>query len=411
MIIHVIKVKIINGRRQIMKTKVKNSRYIRYSVQCLGILLTVIGFLTNYPLANSILLGAIIIIGPVFCGWFCPFGTLQDFFARLGGKLGIKKYVIPIKLKKVFAFSRYIFLFITILITADFIFSLLGLDPRANFTALLGGRTLTVIGWTTLFIFLGFSMFFERPFCNYLCIEGAKFGLLSMARPITIIRNKETCVGCNRCNSACPMNIDVSSYSQVRSLQCINCMECVNSCPVKDTLRVGLTPVKKTLKKAILAYAAIVFLFVVYNGINVDTLFNLLASNNSVLGSRVITGEIAAGYGDASGIADGVYDGTGTGFRGNMTVEVKVKNQQITSIEIIQTNDDVKWLNRAYNTVVANIITNQSANVDVVSGATYSSMGIKEGVANALINAGGKNVETIVNDLPEQGKQMHGRRK
>lgn len=38
-------------------------------------------------------------------------------------------------------------------------------------------------------------------------------------------------------------------------------------------------------------------------------------------------------------------------------------------------------------------------------------MGIKEGVANAFINAGGKNVEAIVNDLPEAGKQKHGRRK
>lgn len=394
-----------------MKIKMKNVRYIRYAVQGIGILLTVIGLFTNYPLANSILLGAIIIMGPVFCGWICPFGTLQDIFAKLGRKLGIKKYVMPPKLKKILAFSRYILLLITILITADFIFNLLSLDPRANFTSLLGGRALAAAGWIFIFIFLGISIFFERPFCNYLCIEGAKFGLLGSARPLTIVRNKETCVGCNRCNAVCPMNIDVSSYGQVRSLQCINCMECVGACPVKNTLSVGLIPVNKILKSAILIISAVAFLFVVYKGVNPDSVFDLFTGNSSVSRSTVITGEIAAASGDASGIGDGVYEGTGTGFRGTMTVEVTVKNQQITQIEVTETNDDSRWFDRAYGTVASDIIKNQTAEVDNVSGATYSSMGIKEGVANALINAGGKNVNAIVNDLPKEGKQRHGKRK
>lgn len=38
-------------------------------------------------------------------------------------------------------------------------------------------------------------------------------------------------------------------------------------------------------------------------------------------------------------------------------------------------------------------------------------MGIKEGVANALINAGGKSVKAIVNDLPKEGKGQHGKRR
>jgi uncharacterized protein with FMN-binding domain/NAD-dependent dihydropyrimidine dehydrogenase PreA subunit len=254
-------------------------------------------------------------------------------------------------------------------------------------------------------------MFFERPFCNYLCIEGAKFGLLSSIRPFTIIRNKETCVGCNRCNGACPMNIDVSSYGQVRSLQCINCMECVAACPVKNTITIGIIPVKKTFKKAMLICAAAAFFFVVYKGMNPDSLFNFFESKDSASRSTIIAGEIAAGYGDAAGVADGVYEGTGNGFRGKMTVEVTVKSQQITEIEVTETKDDSKWFNRAYNTVTSNIIRNQIADVDTVSGATYSSMGIKEGVANALIKAGGKNVEAIINDLPEAGKQNHGRRR
>jgi uncharacterized protein with FMN-binding domain/NAD-dependent dihydropyrimidine dehydrogenase PreA subunit len=391
-----------------MKMEVKNIRYIRYAVQALGVLLTIIGFFTDFPVVNSILLGALIIMGPVFCGWICPFGTLQDVFSKLGSKLGIKKYAMPAKVKKVLAFSRYLLLIITIFISADFIFNILSLDPRANLTTLLGGKTLTIAGYIAIFIFALSSMFFERPFCNYLCIEGAKFGLLSAARPVTIIRNEETCVGCSKCNRACPMNIDVASHGQVRSLQCINCMECVAACPVKDTLKVGVMPVKKTANKAVLAFAVAASLVVLSTGVNPDSIFNVLASNGSSTTSSVITGEIAAGYGDASGIADGVYEGTGKGFRGEMKVEVTVKNQQISAIEVTQTNDDAKWFDRAYNTTATNIIKNQTAEVDTVSGATYSSMGIKEGVANALISAGGKNVKAVENNLPAASEHQHG---
>ncbi|WP_349239111.1 hypothetical protein [Petroclostridium sp. X23] len=39
-------------------------------------------------------------------------------------------------------------------------------------------------------------------------------------------------------------------------------------------------------------------------------------------------------------------------------------------------------------------------------------MGIKEAVANTLINAWGENAKAIVDDLPQSGKQQHrGRRK
>lgn len=95
------------------------------------------------------------------------------------------------------------------------------------------------------------------------------------------------------------MNIDVSTYGQVRSLQCINCMECVTACPVKNTLTVKVFPLKKIPKKAVLIFVSAALLFVVYSGLNADSLFNLFANNNSVSSSTVITSEIAAGYGDA----------------------------------------------------------------------------------------------------------------
>lgn len=381
---------------------------IRYVMQAFAILLTAIGVFRGYPVAKALLLGVTFIMGPVFCGWICPFGTLQDFFGMLGDKLGIKKRTVSESLNKVLVCSRYVLLIITIFISADFIFNLLSLDPRSNLSVVLTGNSLTVIGWIVIGIFLGISLFFKRPFCNYLCIEGAKYGVFSMLRPVTIIRDKNLCINCNKCNKVCPMNINVSSYGQVRSLQCVNCMECVTECPVSNALTVSIIPVKGKKRKIVLpliiASALSVFAFIVYNNINYDSLNIGVLSSNLSDKSTVITGESIVEYGDAVGIADGVYTGTGKGFRGEMTTEVTVQSEQITKIEVTETVDDAKWFDRAYSTVASEIISSQTGDVDSVSGATYSSMGIKEAVANALINAGGKNVEAIVNDLPEGGR-------
>lgn len=399
-----------------MNMKKKILGKIRYIVQAFGIVLTIIGVFTGYPISKALLLGITFIMGPMFCGWICPFGTLQDFFGILGDKLGIKKRTIPKSLNKVLLYSRYVLLIITTFISIDFIFNLLSLDPRSNLSSVLTGNSLTVIGWSVIGIFLGISLFFKRPFCNYVCIEGAKYGLIGALRPVTIIRDENSCINCNKCNKVCPMNIDVSSYGQVRSSQCINCMECVMECPVSNTLTVGIVPVKGKKRKIvfpiIIASTLSVFAFIVYNNINYGGLNMGVVSGAVTDKSTVITGESTVKYGDAAGIADGIYKGTGKGFRGEMTTEVTVKSEQITKIEVTETVDDAKWFDRAYSTVASAIISSQTADVDTVSGATYSSMGIKEAVANALINAGGKNVEAIVNDLPEadrsKGKRPEG---
>lgn len=87
---------------------------------------------------------------------------------------------------------------------------------------------------------------------------------------------------------------------------------------------------------------------------------------------------------DLSKIKDGTYKGTGTGFRGKITVEVTVKSHKITDIEVLSSSDDSAYINRASDGVIKSIIKEQSLNVDVVSGATYSSKGILAAVKNAL---------------------------
>lgn len=82
-------------------------------------------------------------------------------------------------------------------------------------------------------------------------------------------------------------------------------------------------------------------------------------------------------------LTDGVYKGTGTGYAGDITVAVQIKDKQIVAIDILSSSDDVAFFKRA-QAVIDKIIEGQTLDVDTVSGATYSSRGIISAVKNAL---------------------------
>ncbi|MEA4915824.1 MAG: FMN-binding protein [Christensenella sp.] len=83
-------------------------------------------------------------------------------------------------------------------------------------------------------------------------------------------------------------------------------------------------------------------------------------------------------------LADGVYTGTGDGFRGKTKVAVTVAGGYMTEIKILSYQDDEKYFSHAKKTLIPAVISAQSVEVDTVSGATYSSMGILEAILNAL---------------------------
>lgn len=97
---------------------------------------------------------------------------------------------------------------------------------------------------------------------------------------------------------------------------------------------------------------------------------------------------------------DGIYYGTGDGFSGMITVGIVIENHTIKSAVVTQSVDDEPFLTRA-KTILTKVVSKQNADVDVVSGATYSSNGIIDAVKNALKaakeatdKANGKNTST-----------------
>ncbi len=182
-----------------------------------------------------------ILFGPVFCGWVCPLGTVQEWFAGLGRKLfGRKRYnhVIPTRVDRVLRYTRYLVLGWVVYMTATsgtLVFA--NIDP---YYALFNFWTSEVAigGLIVLAVTLLASLFVERPWCKYACPYGAVLGLFNLVRVFGIRRQESTCTMCGACDRNCPMNINVSSKSVVRDHQCISCLECTSEarCPVNATV-------------------------------------------------------------------------------------------------------------------------------------------------------------------------------
>lgn len=84
---------------------------------------------------------------------------------------------------------------------------------------------------------------------------------------------------------------------------------------------------------------------------------------------------------------DGVYEGTGKGNNGDIKVEVTVEGGNITSVVLKEHGETEGIYEAAEKAVVTDIIKTQNAEVDAVSGATNTSNGIMEAVANAIADA------------------------
>lgn len=84
---------------------------------------------------------------------------------------------------------------------------------------------------------------------------------------------------------------------------------------------------------------------------------------------------------------DGRWEGGAKGFGGMITVLVTVENGTISEIEITSADgEDKAYLSMAED-IIPKIIETQSAEVDTISGATFSSTGIKNAAEQALEQA------------------------
>ena len=126
----------------------------------------------------------------------------------------------------------------------------------------------------------------------------------------------------------------------------------------------------------------------------------VLLGYNSVLDVRAKEDEIArlsaqvagngqsdSGNGGSTNYKDGTYTGEADGFGGTIQVEVKIEKSKIAEINVISAEkEDGAYLSMAKD-MIPKIIDAQSVDIDTISGATFSSTGIKNASEQALEKA------------------------
>jgi len=179
-------------------------------------------------------------LGPVFCGWVCPFGSIQEWFGKLGRKILGRRFnrLIPYKVDRILRYLRYLMLGWVVYMTAvtgTLVFA--DIDP---YFALFNFWTseIAIGGVIILIAVLALSLLVERPFCKYACPYGAVLGVFNLFRIFKIRRNTYTCINCKACDRSCPMNVPMSTSGAVRNHQCISCLKCTSEqvCPVDKTV-------------------------------------------------------------------------------------------------------------------------------------------------------------------------------
>ena len=93
--------------------------------------------------------------------------------------------------------------------------------------------------------------------------------------------------------------------------------------------------------------------------------------------------------GAAGSYTAGTYTGTAAGHNGDITVSVTFTDNAIASVEVTVQSETPTLSDKALTEIPQAIVDNQSLGVDTVSGATFTSRGIINAVADAVDQAGG----------------------
>ena len=402
-----------------MKGKLKITQIIRHIIQLIafilfpGLFVSTFGALKDVYMAviggdfsiseyseQIILLIAVLpitaLFGRFFCGFLCSFGAMGELLSWISSKIIKKPVVIGEKADRVLKWLKYVVLALNVVLIWTLSVSADSSDSPWN----VFGMYSTYVGWTDLTAWISVGgvlllliivgdFLVERFFCRYLCPLGAVFSILSKLRLMKNKKRDENCGNCQMCSKKCSMGISLNKTNNVKSGECINCYKCVDSCPRGNMTSNPVPAVAGTV-----AVVGMTGLFCV-GSLAIPNL-----EDNSSVGS-IVSADTNEALNDFSNVSaedaetseesvsdgkykDGVYVGEATGFRGKMNVEVTVENGLISSIEVVSSRDDAKYLNRAVNKIIPDIINNQSVEVEAVSGATFSSKGIINAVSNAL---------------------------
>jgi len=201
-------------------------------------------------LLGLVTLGISLLLGRVFCGWVCPFGTLFDF---VGWFLRRARVKFEGPSPSWFRLKYYLLAAIILFSLFGGVSPLMGLDPIVIITRVAAtviepfGKSAHLwsvddpmkyfgafVDFSTLLLFMVImagTTRLSRIWCRTACPLGAYLGLTSR---YSILRRDATgCVHCKICANHCPTGaINFQNEEIYNESECIKCFLCSSECPV-----------------------------------------------------------------------------------------------------------------------------------------------------------------------------------
>ena len=163
---------------------------------------------STYVLPISVLLFFILpilfafLFGRVFCAGVCPLGALQEL-------VNLKNYRLSKAITTVLGMIPWIYLIFAILYAVTrSSFIICRFDPFIGIFRLGGDIGLIVFGALLLIA----AIFTGRPFCRFICPYGALLSLFSRVSIWNVELTKSSCINCELCHNACPVDAIKSPY-------------------------------------------------------------------------------------------------------------------------------------------------------------------------------------------------------
>ena len=128
------------------------------------------------------------------------------------------------------------------------------------------------------------------------------------------------------------------------------------------------------------------------NTVKVDGISGATLTSNAILSAAQkaleASGEqLTEKQADLGQMIPGTYEGKGKGFHSEITVSVDVSETDILAVRIGENDENLMIGDLAFPILTESIVRNQSL-ADVVSGTTFTSIGINAAVQDALVKAG-----------------------
>lgn len=163
-----------------------------------------------------------------FCGWLCPFGSLQEFAGDLGKLLHIRQRRIPPAWEARLRYLKYVALLS--IVAAAFASSSLAerlaeIEPFKTAITLVFIRALPFVIYAVGLLLGG--MFVYKFFCRFLCPLGAAFALVGLLRRWDWIARRVECGDpCQLCKAKCRYNA-IKPSGKIVYHECFQCLDCV----------------------------------------------------------------------------------------------------------------------------------------------------------------------------------------